>query len=668
MSQRGRHRANVRTEPNNRSVPRPGAAPSTNFMRRSRLQVPCLLAFILVLALSPSSTAQVLRALREPQTGRSTPRAETGRSTSDPSNSRSSIPAVRNRIFERSLPVANRYQSANHTIPGQGKLRSSLQPGYSAMDWSVRSEPPGPASIQKMGHETLAPQLRSSGTVNLVSPNPVAHKQIAQPWWQHAIERPLMNRKQPVALSISAALQAASGAPEIAALRADVDRRRAELLGQESTFDWTAFADTTFNRDNVPVGSSLDGATNRLRERTWDLQAGLRNTNRSGGAFSIYHEFGFLHSNSRFLTPPTQGTGRVTAEYTHPLMRASGETYNTGLIAIAGKRIAQSDASLLIGTEDHLLRVAHAYWGLVLARGETVLANRAWARTSTIVEYMNRRRDVDVGRNQLLQATAANAARQTKWIEATYEVLRAQERLLRLMHQLSSPVEIVTTSRPSVSESTAAAFPDDLAQHPQIAAARQAVQASSIELNLARADLQPKLDLVLSAYSAGLHGGGKFHRASQLALSDSEPGFGVGFNFEYPLGNRRAHAQVDRSDAQLRRLQHQFEVVVSDVSLNIRDRSIGVEKASAVLAQSSHALSIAEQDLKSIQTRRDLLIDGSNIGELYLDALLRSQDRLHSAERRVLLGQIEMKVALFNLRHARGELRQRITTGARNSR
>ena len=483
------------------------------------------------------------------------------------------------------------------------------------------------------------------------------------------MQLPLLGQQRQYGMALNEALQtAASRSPEIAALRTDVDQRRAELMGEVSTFDWSIYADSAFDSDNTPVGSSLDGAVGRLREKRWNLQTGLRNLNRSGGQLSLYNDLGFRRSNSSFLTPPTQGTGRITAEYTQPLLRFSGESYNTGPISIAVSRQQQSEARMAAGVEDHLLRVAQAYWGLVLARGEVILANRAWSRTAEIVDVMTRRQDVDVGRGQLFQARAARATRQTDWTAAGFEARRAQERLLRLingdMQQSDANLEVLTTSEPTISQIAANSSRDDLEQHPQIAAAQQAIQASSVELSMSQADLQPKLDLILSAYSAGLHEQGKFNRAYQKAWDDSEPGFSVGLNFEYPLGNRRAVADLDRRDAQLRRLQYRFQVVVSDVALNIRDRMIAVEKASAVLLQSAQALEIASQDLSHLQTRRDLLVDGSRIAELYLDALLRSQDRLSTAELRVLRAQVDLDAAQVNLQHARGELRKRLPGSA----
>ena len=473
-----------------------------------------------------------------------------------------------------------------------------------------------------------------------------------------------MGLPQSPTLSFTEALQRATGqSPEIGLLQADVDQRRAELLGEQAAFDWSVFADSTFDRNNVPVGSSLDGANNRLRDRRWDLQTGFRNRNSSGGEFSIYQDFGFRRSNSRFLTPPTQGTGRITAEYTHPLLQRSGEQYNLGRSVMAGFRRDESAARLIAGTEDHLLRVAQAYWDLVFARGEAAITKHAWSRTSQIVEFMNRRRDVDVGRTQLLQAQSAEATRETDWTAARYDASRAQERLLRLIYgesyQQQSGVEVITTSIPSTSNMPSQTSTDDLDSHPRIVAAREAVQASTVDLNLSLSDLEPRLDLVLSAYSAGLRGQGKFIQASQDAWTDSEPGFGVGLNFEYPLGNRRAKAEVDRKHAQLHRLQKQFQVVVADVALNIRDRDIAVEKALALLSQSEKVLEIAKQELKQLETRRELLVDGSNIANLYLDTLLRSQERVSAAERRLLFAQVDLEVSLASRQHAHGQLRTR---------
>ena len=60
-----------------------------------------------------------------------------------------------------------------------------------------------------------------------------------------------------------------------------------------------------------------------------------------------------------------------------------------------------------------------------------------------------------------------------------------------------------------------------------------------------------------------------------------------------------------------------------------------------------------------METRRELLVDGSNIAALYLDKLLRTQERLSSAERRVLYAQVELELALVSQQHAHGQLRTR---------
>lgn len=586
----------------------------------------------------------------------------------------------------RSAPASDRHAVATPPIQQPARLQPSVSglsarfTGYSPGPAVFSRERPAPSGGRAVNDErapTLplpapspsdsdpsgghAPNARSGGSA---PPFRQDGEHPAEPWWQRSLVTPFLGYQQTPSLSLSDALQRALGqAPEIAVLGADVAQRRAALSGEQAAFDWSVFVDSSFDRDNVPVGSTLDGATNRLRQRIWNLQSGLRRRNETGGEFSIYQDFGYRRSNSQFFVPPTQGTSRITAEYTQPLLRMAGEEYNTGQIAIAGSRVEESEARLAAGTEDYLLQVAQAYWNLVLARGDVVLAHQAWARTSEIVDYMQRRRDVDVTGSQFLQARAARASRETVWLDATYEVSRAQELLLRLIYgdayQHQSEVEIVTTSVPTGTSAATDGRPCDLEQHPRVRAAQQAILASATAARLAHADLQPRLDLVLSAYSAGLRGRGKFYRAAQDVWTDSEPGFSIGLQFEYPLGNRRATADAQRADAVLQRLQHQFRTVVADVALSIRDRNIAVEKADAVLAQSRRALEIARQDLAQLQTRRSLLLDGSNVASLYLDALLRAQDRLSDAERRVLQSQVALAVAQASRQHACGRLRLR---------
>ena len=145
------------------------------------------------------------------------------------------------------------------------------------------------------------------------------------------------------------------------------------------------------------------------------------------------------------------------------------------------------------------------------------------------------------------------------------------------------------------------------------------IRAAAIEYNLAKSDVLPRLDLVLSGYSAGLRPNYGIGQSVIDQFSQGEPGAGVGLDFEIPYGNRAAKAAAEQRRIAVTRLQREFETIVGEVKQDVRQAAIRRNKFAATLPQQWETLMLARRLMDYTQTRRDFLADGARVGDLYLN-------------------------------------------------
>jgi hypothetical protein len=472
-------------------------------------------------------------------------------------------------------------------------------------------------------------------------------------WWERDLANPVLRNRPGMPLSLAEALhQSLHEAPELKILHADWYIQMQETVRQDAAFDWTTFVDSVWNRDSNPVGSQLDGAAQRLRSRTSSASAGLRRLDRTGGQLELSQQIGFKESNSQFISPNNQGNSRLALQYERPLLRRAGEEYNTGSL-----RIAELDKDIAFdrmqaGIQDHLLETARAYWALVLARGDFLQKVTSWSRANAIAEEMQTRVEIDVTPGTLDRAKSEVSARLAQTIQSEHDVTSAQEVLLELIYASRftefTHYEVITTTLPphqpgpiDVDAQTEVA----MQTRSEVQQAIREIRAASIEYNLARNEVLPRLDLILSGYSAGLRPSQDVGGSMLDQFTEGEPGAGVGLEFEIPYRNRAAKAAAEQRRIAVTRLQREFETIVGEVKQDVRQQSIRRNKFAATLPQQSESLLLARRLMDYSQTRRDFLADGVRVAELYLNDLLQIQNRLQNAEFQYLQTQVSFAVA-----------------------
>ena len=368
--------------------------------------------------------------------------------------------------------------------------------------------------------------------------------------WLHAIGQPMLSYSDQRPLSVSEAVDIAIRyAPEIEVVRAETGIRRSEITRQQAEFDWNRFVELTWDETSLPISSTLDGANDRLRNQDLVASAGLGKVGRSGGRWNVRQGIGFSDSNSQFFQPRNQANAILAIELTQPLLQGAGVEVNTALI-----RTAQTDA--MIGQEqfvetlqNHATSVITAYWELFQKRGEYLVARRSHQRAQETARVVNRRTQLDVSPVQQSRANATLAARHAAMIGTELSVVLAQEKLLRLMygaqfnaHAMSELLPVTPVDVSPVSIDMDLDVHLAMQNRPEIRQSINQIKIASIQQGVAQNRLLPLLGLTLSVSNRGLRGDRQWSDAFVDQWNTGEPTFGVGFEYELPVGNRAARS------------------------------------------------------------------------------------------------------------------------------
>lgn len=574
-------------------------------------------------------------------------------------------------------PVQKTAQRPQHVYPDGVQLRdepvSALQPtpisGTFVGMQEVFAPPPGVPHIPSAGiggHSEFfgggdgggvgMPEIAISPDmmdvpVDVVLPEPATNDKLL--WWESDLTGNILRGRQTHPLTLPQALGLAmTEAPELQVLHSDWFIQQIEVDRQAAAFDWTTFVNTIWNRDSTPVGSVLDGATDRLRSRTLSAVGGLRRLNQDGSEFEISQTIGTRSSNSTLITPNYQGNSRLGFEYDKPLLQGAGEDYNTSRVRLAAIDKDTAYDRFQIGVQDHLLLVANTYWTLVLRRGRFLQSVNSWNRAKEIEVEMASRVEVDVTPSMLDRTRSEVSTRLAATIQAEHDVFAAQDALLRLIYGAKYPqyaaLEVVTVTLPMKDGTQIvpeAQIETALQSRSEIHESIRQIKSASIRYNVAANEVLPVLDMVLTGYVAGLDGDYDIASAFGDQFTTGEPGVGIGFNFEVPYRNRAAQAAAEQGMIAIKRMKAQLETTIGEVTEDVRGQVNERNKNGSVLPQQWETLTRTKRILEHTQVRREFLADGVEVADLYLENLLLMQSRLESAEYAYLQSQVRFSLA-----------------------
>ncbi|MCA9103817.1 MAG: TolC family protein, partial [Planctomycetales bacterium] len=440
------------------------------------------------------------------------------------------------------------------------------------------------------------------------------------------------------------------------------------LLTDESIalaeFDVRSFMESSFKDQSAPVGNTLTtGGPPRLNQHQWSMRTGVSRRAMGGADLEVAQELGFLNSNSLFLVPNDQGSAKLRVSLRQPLMQGRGRDYNQSTMRFAQFNRQLGEAQLEQETQDHIQRLAQAYWNLYLYRAAIVMQERHLDRAREITDQLSARRTFDASAAQIAIAQAALLKREADLIRVRAQLTNTQLSLLSLINlpepDIAARIEVVPTSPLVVSlpefdrhEQLATAF----RSRAEIQRALLEAESAALSIDVARHELMPKLDLVLDSYVSGLRGETDILGSVDDQFTTGAPSYSGGVVFEYPLGNRAARAEHEKRKLAAQQLAEGFRATASEVATEVdialNDLRSHFEELQARIVSSQ----AAQIEVDYMRQRWERSIDEDRSGSLALRDLLAAHDRLVEEQMALAQSRATYELSLVSLEYATGRL------------
>lgn len=585
-------------------------------------------------------------------------------------------------IQSESLPAPQAFPVQNHggslQIPS-GNSRSpnafpaspAMTPAYPAVPAQGPSISPDPRSLSSSMDR---PSLSSQPAVASYIPD--ENEELPQynwggAWWESPTSgalRPLLTSNEErvrrieieqliwLSTQYSQRVKSIVKVPQIQSTEIDIAR---------GEFDPTRFAQSKYNDTSDPVGSTLTtGGPNRLNESLWENSLGIRDRNTYGGRAEFAQAINGHDSNSLFFVPQNQVDSKLRLNYTQPLMRGAGTTYNTSAITIQEFKTSGALALANQELQEHAIRIHNTYWDLVLARFMMVQSINAKWRFEDIRRRLQDREGVDLLRMHLHRvdrsiaeqdATIAEQKAKMRGLQANLAALVGAPELQRTECEELIPASLPVASLPP-SEMLHDEYYNVLMYRGDLQEIRNEISVASVQRQMAYNEVKPTLDLILDGYLRGLEGDNRVFDSYMRQFNTGSPSYGAGLIYQSPYRNRAAKAnQLGRSIA-LEKLTHDFEFKLMEASSHVFH---AIERTKGTYLGIYAALRAAEAAVAEVESYDarlgDFFHEPASTSSL-LNDLIDAETRLLATERQLAAKQVDHMQALIQIKYESGTL------------
>jgi outer membrane protein TolC len=385
---------------------------------------------------------------------------------------------------------------------------------------------------------------------------------------------------------------------ELAAGSLDPAIARERVLAEQGSFDTLLTAELSGGHRETPTTNTFIGH-DVIEEDLFGADLRLSRRLANGGDLAVVFHADRLLTNSAIDSPNPRWVTTAAVEATQPLLRGAGS------VALARVRKARIDACAADHewaalTEDVLLRVEEAYWELAYAQERVAARRKAEDVAEDLLRIANSRLEARVGIPlDVAEARAGRESRRGDRIVAEGRRGAAQDALLALIapfHSGHDPgVVVVTVDDPRAGAPPLPAGVSDeerwtaqaLRARPDLLARRADLDALDVDVEVARSELRPRLDLVGRLSSDGM-ARGFLDAASDAGAGEAESAT-VGLRFSVDLGRRTAWANLRAAEHLRRRdairVREQENRIVAEVREALRQEATARAQAAAFAAE-----------------------------------------------------------------------------------
>lgn len=424
------------------------------------------------------------------------------------------------------------------------------------------------------------------------------------------------------------------------------------VVEAEAAFDPLFFANLTRDKVERPSGSpELTGTTSN----SFSMVGGIRKLLPTGLQVTTSYSTTRTSSDSPFQLLDPVYFGQLQMELRQPLARGFGLDYNRSLIHVAKNNRAVSNLAFRVQVRDTVISIERAYWDLVRARREVVVAARLLAELEQVLDHLHARKDFDVVPIQLHDTEARLERTKAAFVRTLNNVRNTEDALIALMNDpqinLADDVELLPTAVPTVHGLLVDRIGEaQTAQNhrPEIQQARLAVKNAELAVGREKNEMLSRIDLVwrYSVDGLGVSADRSFDEVTKHDFTE----YFFGLEFELPIGNRAPRAAWFRAKLQheqaLSRLSETQDQVFLDVNVRVRELQTTYDQ----LSPNYKSVVAAEKQVDSIVARAE------RKDFTQLNAELNAREGLAASRRALLDSAIDFNLAIAELERAKGTL------------
>lgn len=417
--------------------------------------------------------------------------------------------------------------------------------------------------------------------------------------------------------------------------RLNVQLNELDVRASQGFYDPSLMTSFFYDRRNIPIANPLLGGANAglLTDNLTGSATLSQRIQSQGGLLQASYSNDRSTTQNVFNILNPQFTSTFNLSYLQPLLKNRGIDQGRRQIRLARKQLDLSDSQFRQRVIEIIAQVQRAYWDLVFARRDREIKRESVELART--QLAHNERLVEAGTLapvDIISARVELERRNDEAAAAIDAIQRTENALKALLLQPTSAEmwqsELVPVEMPEIESGSSLPLDDAirlaLRNRPELEQFRLRGELNQIEEAYYRDQSRPQIDLVVNYGIVGLAGRQRTEtnfftesnnqlarRVNELSILQGLPPlpsnggsfvlpdvllgsagqslwnmlkndfrvWRVGVNFNLPLRNRTALAQLGRAVAQGRQLDIQRERLVQGIEVEVRNALQGVETA-----------------------------------------------------------------------------------------
>lgn len=449
-----------------------------------------------------------------------------------------------------------------------------------------------------------------------------------------------------------AIVRALSNSPEIRIVSFNPEIAKEEITKAAGLFDVAAFGQLNYDKQDNPINSAFQAgqSDNRL------LKSGLKQRATTGAEWSASYAVTRAWDDLALRTLSTRYEPVLAFEVKQPLMRDAGKLVNLSGVNVAKLNHQIALTAFKQRAEEVASEVMATYWVLYQTQNDVDIQQRLVQRTIETLERLQSRKEIDVTQVQLKQTETSLKSRQAILIQFKKTVLDVQDALLRLLADsqmnLIDDITIVPQSQPSL-EPTRNEVREILTlamrNNPILHQRRLAVEVADINVEVAKNQKMPRLDLVASARTQALDR--DYNDAHNELDSGDYVSYSIGVSFEYPLGNRQRKAEFRRRRLERSKAVSDLQNIADQVATQTKEQMRAVNADYEEIFVQDDAVKAATIYLRSLEDTEKIR---KQLTPEFMLVKLQAQEDLANAKRSHVRTIADYNVSLARLAQITG--------------